>query len=208
MKILNLYSGIGGNRKLWGGEHKITAVENRVDIAYIYKYYFPNDKMVIGDAHEYLLNHFKEFDFIWSSPPCQTHSRARFWAYKNNNKVHQKYPDMNLYQEILFLQHYYNGLWLVENVNPFYEPLINPTVKMGRHLFWCNFKIKRFDIKEVDIKSGSSKWKELYGFDLAKFKTESRNDQIYRNCVHPNTGLNILNCATGKTIKNKQCELF
>ena len=28
MKILNLYSGIGGNRKLWGDEHEVTAVEN------------------------------------------------------------------------------------------------------------------------------------------------------------------------------------
>ena len=26
-KILNLYAGIGGNRKLWGDEHEITAVE-------------------------------------------------------------------------------------------------------------------------------------------------------------------------------------
>lgn len=24
MKILNLYAGIGGNRKLWGDEHEIT----------------------------------------------------------------------------------------------------------------------------------------------------------------------------------------
>lgn len=27
MKILNLYAGIGGNRKLWGNEHQITADE-------------------------------------------------------------------------------------------------------------------------------------------------------------------------------------
>ena len=27
LKILNLYAGIGGNRKLWGNEHDITAVE-------------------------------------------------------------------------------------------------------------------------------------------------------------------------------------
>lgn len=27
MKILNLYAGIGGNRKLWGDIHHITAVE-------------------------------------------------------------------------------------------------------------------------------------------------------------------------------------
>ena len=38
-------------------------------IAKIYKYNFPNDNIIVTDAHEYLLNHFKEFDFIWSSPP-------------------------------------------------------------------------------------------------------------------------------------------
>jgi DNA (cytosine-5)-methyltransferase 1 len=27
MRILNLYAGIGGNRKLWGDDHEITAVE-------------------------------------------------------------------------------------------------------------------------------------------------------------------------------------
>lgn len=35
MKILNLYAGIGGNRKLWGNEHEITAVELDPDIAAI-----------------------------------------------------------------------------------------------------------------------------------------------------------------------------
>ena len=69
MKILNLYAGIGGNRRLWGDDHEITAVELDPDIAKIYSDFFPNDKMVVGDAHQYLLEHFKGFDFIWSSPP-------------------------------------------------------------------------------------------------------------------------------------------
>ena len=74
MKILNLYAGIGGNRKLWGDEHKVTAVENVKEIAKVYKKFFPKDKIVITDAHQYLLKHYKEFDFIWSSPPCPSHS--------------------------------------------------------------------------------------------------------------------------------------
>jgi len=73
MKILNLYCGIGGNRKLWGDEHEITAVEHDPNIAKIYQDFFPNDKMIVGDAHQYLLDHYKEFDFIWSSPPCPSH---------------------------------------------------------------------------------------------------------------------------------------
>lgn len=64
MKILNLYAGIGGNRKLWGDEHEITAVENDPNIAKIYQEFFPNDTVIVGDAHKYLLEHYKEFDFI------------------------------------------------------------------------------------------------------------------------------------------------
>lgn len=208
MKILNLYAGIGGNRKLWGDEHKITSVEYRADIADVYCYYFPNDTLIVSDAHQYLLDHYKEFDFIWSSPPCQTHSRARLWGFKNTDKVEVKYPDMKLYQEIIFLQHYFSGLWVVENVKPFYEPLIKPKTELGRHLFWSNFKIIKTEIKEADIKKGNRKeWSELHGFDLSNFKILTRKDQIYRNCVHPETGLHILNCAMGIE-KVKQFQLF
>ena len=77
MKVLNLYAGIGGNRKLWE-DVEVTAVENNAQIAKIYQDFFPDDKMVIADAHQYLLEHYKEFDFIWSSPPCPTHSRFNF----------------------------------------------------------------------------------------------------------------------------------
>ena len=64
MKILNLYAGIGGNRKLWGDEHEIIAVELDPEIATIYQDYFPNDKVIVTDAHKYLLENYKEFDFI------------------------------------------------------------------------------------------------------------------------------------------------
>ena len=131
VRVLNLYAGIGGNRKLWEGVD-VTAVEYREDIAAVYKDHFPNDNVVVADAHQYLLNNYENFDFIWTSPPCQTHSRARMWGFKNNRKVEKEYPDMKLYQEILFLKHYFTGKWVVENVNPFYEPLIPPTKEMGR----------------------------------------------------------------------------
>ena len=83
MKILNLYAGIGGNRKLWGDEHEITSVEYNEDIAKIYKDFYPKDNVIIADAHTFLQEYFKEYDFIWTSPPCPTHSRMRFKAYCN-----------------------------------------------------------------------------------------------------------------------------
>jgi len=203
MKILNLYAGIGGNRKLWQ-DCQVTAVEYREDIAAVYRHYFPNDNLIIGDAHQYLLDHYKEFDFIWSSPPCQTHSRARLWGFRNSDKVETKYPDMKLYQEIIFLDNYFDGLWIVENVKPFYEPLIRPNRELGRHIFWSNFNIRHTEIKEADINRGNRKeWSELHGFDLTNHKLETRKDQIYRNCVHPETGLHILNCATGIFTQSK-----
>lgn len=108
------------------------------DIANVYKQNFPNDIVIVGDAHQYLLDHCHEFDFIWTSPPCQTHSRMM----KATRHKKNRYTDMSLYQEILFLQHFYKGKWVVENVKPYYEPLIKPKAVIGRHYFWANFEIK------------------------------------------------------------------
>src|SRR4030042_1828158 len=124
MKILNLYAGIGGNRKLWGDDHEITAIENVPEIAKIYQDFFPKDKVIVTDAHQYLLEHFEGYDFIWSSPPCPTHSQIRynigFRANRKYRKVKAIYPDMDLYQEIILLKSYYSGKWVVENTIPYY----------------------------------------------------------------------------------------
>lgn len=208
MKILNLYAGIGGNRKLWGDDHEVTAVEYREDIAFVYMDHFPKDRMNITDAHQFLLDHYSEYDFIWSSFPCQTHSRSRYWRHSTLNE--QKYPDLGIYQEIIFLQHYFKGKWVVENVDPFYDPLIRPTAEIGRHLFWANFRIGHFETKQSLITEGKrDDWKEMYGFDLSRFDIETRKDQIYRNCVHPETGKYILDCVIGIIqAKTKQIDLF
>ncbi|NBU34794.1 DNA cytosine methyltransferase, partial [bacterium] len=125
LKILNLYACLGGNRYKWDevADIEVTAVELDIELAKAYQERFPNDKVIVTDAHQYLLEHYKEFNFIWSSPPCPTHSKARFWAYGKKNPV---YPDMKLYEEIIFLQHHAteNQKWIVENVNGYYEPLI------------------------------------------------------------------------------------
>lgn len=143
MKILNLYAGIGGNRKLWGDEHDITAVELDPDIAAIYQDFYSNDTVVVGDAHQYLLDHYKEFDFIWSSPPCQTHSSFRFNINVRFRGTPPKYPDMTLYKEVIFLKHHATGKYVIENVKPYYEALVQPTSILQRHYFWANFEINQ-----------------------------------------------------------------
>jgi len=202
MKILNLYAGIGGNRKLWG-DVEVVAVENNPYIAKIYQDYFPKDEVVVGDAHEYLLNHYDDgFDFIWSSPPCTSHSRARMWGWKNDKRVKKLYPDMHLYEEIIFLQNYYqqqfNGKWVVENVIGYYPPLIVPQ-KIGRHYFWSNFVIRDLKHEKSNINRGSIKeWEEKTGFSLqGKDVGGHRKDAILRNCVEPELGLHIFQEAIG-----------
>lgn len=207
MKILNLYAGIGGNRKNWGNEHEITAVEINPDIAKIYQDFFPEDKVIIIDAHQYLLEHYKEYDFIWSSPPCQTHSRMN----KNFNIV--RYPDLKLYEEIIFLQNWFEGKYCVENVWSYYKPLIEPQIR-NRHFYWCNFFIEQTskknpkkEIYNIIAQKTKRKRKNYDGqivnmklkdgiFNISKYKiSNARKDQILRNCVKPEEGKYILDQA-------------
>lgn len=196
IKVLNLYAGIGGNRKLWENV-EVTAVEWSEEIANVYKEFHPNDNVIVGDAHEYLAKNWKNFDFIWSSPPCQSHSKVRMMASKGGS-YDSVMPDMKLWAEIIFLQHFTNNTsikFVVENVKPYYEPFVQPTTKLGRHLFWSNFEIPKIEIKDglTHNERGSS---EKGYFDLRNFKLNHRKDQIIRNCVDPNVGKYILECVT------------
>ena len=190
MKILNLYAGIGGNRKNWGDEHEITAVEYLLEIAKIYQDFFPNDKVIVADAHKYLLDHYKEFDFIWSSPPCPSHSRVRKATEHQNVPI---YPDMKLYEEILFLQGYFKGKWCVENVVAWYEPLIRPN-HIADHYFWTNFILRDFTGGGRGHEAGVKKLSEIKGFNLDKYKGIDKVKTL-RNCVEPELGKHILDLA-------------
>ena len=190
MRILNLYAGIGGNRKLWGNEHDITAVELRPEIAAIYHDLYQNDTVIVGDAHQYLQEHYSEFDFIWSSPPCQTHSQMRaLGVYAGRNKA--VYPDMKLYQEIIFLQLYAKCSWVVENVIPFYKPLIQPSFTIQRHHFWSNKFIFAQNFEADSIAKGSIQDRQAKkNINISKY-TGIDKRQVLRNCVQPELGLYV-----------------
>ena len=209
MKILNLYACLGGNRykcdevaKEAGIKIEITAVELDPEAARLYKERFPNDAVIIADAHQYLLDHYKEFDFIWTSPPCPTHSRIRFNQAKgrNDDVYKAEYPDMTLYQEILLLNNYFEGRYVVENVIPYYEPLI-PAQKRDRHLYWCNFTLPTIlSNRHVQVGTGTDEVKKLCEFhkiDLSTYKGEQRKDKIARNLVDFEAGKTILDTAMG-----------
>jgi len=204
-KVLNLYAGIGGNRKLWE-DVEVTAVEWDEEKAEVYRDHFPEDTVKVIDAHEYLRENHEEFEFIWASPPCPTHSKMRRMFHQDDNPV---YPDMKLYQEILFLKHTYDGDWVVENVEPYYEPLIEGQ-KRGRHLFWSNFYIPETDIRADNVKRQD--WGEdnqdpdgKYGFDVTGYGFSPRQKRkILNNCVNPKLGKHVFDAAT----KNRQTTLI
>ena len=207
MKILNLYACLGGNRYKWNEvkeDIEVTAVELDPELAKLYQERFPNDTVIVADAHQYLLDHYKEFDFIWSSPPCPTHSKARYWGFGKNG-LKPAFPDMKLYEEIIFLEYHFIGKWVVENVNPYYEAMLNPK-KRERHHYWTNFNLPSniSDRNDTSLVQ-SSRIKDLSNFndyDFTKYKGEQRRLKIARNLVDYKAGRTIFETMLG--IERKQ----
>ena len=214
MKVLNLYACLGGNRYKWT-DCEVTAVELDPEAARLYQERFPNDTVIIADAHEYLLNHFKEFDFIWSSPPCPSHSRVRI-SQKNRENFEFKYPDMKLYEEVIFLENFFDGKFVVENVIPYYEPLIKGQQR-GRHIYWTNFILPQ-DVGErlegkglISIaKNEVEQLSKFHDYDFRKYKGSQSMVKMARNLVDYEVGLTIFNTARGIIQKSNtsQGELF
>lgn len=173
-------------------------------IAAIYADLWPNDKVIVGDAHQYLLDHYNEYDFIWSSPPCPTHSQTNSFLHSQGVV---RYPDMKLWQEIIFLNTWHKGKWVVENVKPYYGDFARigaPQVR-GRHWFWANFKIPngldsvkmgRFDKLSNGQRGDKMENLEAHGFCIDKY-TGIDKGKVLRNCVTPEIGLAIFQAAKG-----------
>tara|TARA_R110000824_G_scaffold16368_1_gene67943 strand:- start:223 stop:867 length:645 start_codon:yes stop_codon:yes gene_type:complete len=214
MKILNLYACLGGNRYKWNevnNEIEVTAVELDEECAKLYQERFPKDKVIVADAHQYLLDHYKEFDFIWSSPPCPTHSRLQT-SLKTRAKM--KYPDMKLYEEIIFLDNFFNGKYCIENVIPYYNPLI-PAKKRGRHLYWTNFNLPNdlSGVKNPDftrVKNHISVMSKYHDYDFNKYKGKQARSKMANNLVYYEDGKIIFEVALGiiNKVKTNQTELF
>ena len=198
MRVLNLYAGLGGNRKLWL-DVDVTAIEFDPKISDVYKRLNPQDEVITCDAHDYLLKNHGNFDFIWSSPPCQSHSRM----IRSGRNRSPRYPDLRLYEQILMLKHDFKGLWVVENVKPYYKPLMEYQ-NIGRHVFWSNFKINKMEepkfknfINTANLqgKSALMEWLGIYYEENIYYGNNHCPAQILRNCVHPSVGLNVLDSA-------------
>ena len=203
MKILNLYACLGGNRYKWNEvkeDIQVTAIELDTELARLYKERFPNDTVIVTDAHQYLLEHYKEYDFIWSSPPA--------------NGKNPIFPDMKLYEEIIFLEHHFKGKYVVENVIPYYEPMLNP-FKRNRHLYWTNFKLpnklsNRTNSGKLNQKSVMQDLCNFHNYNFKKYKGSQRMLKIARNLVDYEAGKTIFETVLGIVNDNnkKQTKLF
>jgi len=206
MKVLNLYAGLGGNRMHWK-DCEVTAVEYTEKIADIYKKQYPQDTVIVADAHQFLLENFGNYDFIWSSPPCQSHSRM----IRSGKNRKPRFIDLKLYEEILLLRSDFKGKWLVENVVPWYTPLVTPSKKVGRHLFWSNFEIKAEDVQSPKgfinktTLEGAEALKEWLGIAYEGSIYYQGNHcpaQVLRNAVHPEIGKQIMD-SLREDLKNE-----
>lgn len=198
MRILNMEAGLGGNSNLWDDvKHEIVNVELDPRIAGVLQERKPRQIVLVEDAHEYLLRHYKDFDFVWTSKPCQTHSKMNLFT--RHNTV--RYPDGKLFECIIFLQHRFKGKWVAENVVPYYKPYGDPK-RIGRHLFWSNFEIPDFDIPTppnfINLANNAGKkimmdWLDIHYEKNIYYGNNHCPVQILRNCVHPKLGEHVFN---------------
>lgn len=162
LRVLNAFAGLGGNSMHWDN-CEVVAIEENEKIAAVYQKLHPTHEVIVGDAYQFFKENHESFDFAWFSPPCQKHSRM---MKATRHKV-ADYPDFRLYELITFLQHFFKGDWVVENVVPYYEPLIKPFSFMD----WLGMQ---FD-------------------EVIYYKGNHCPVQVLRNCVHPVLGQSIFN---------------
>ena len=205
MRILNLFAGIGGNRALWGSDHEITAIEYDPEIAGIYQKRFPDDTVHVTDAYSYFEDNFMEFDFIWASPSCLTHTNINRvllgYAYSGRTTARMfRMPDFRLWSLIAFLQNLVRAEFVVENVKPYYKPFISPTFELGRHYYWASRYIQpvsrdgRADVGKMDKMVTIEELCDIHHIDIEMFGEMNREKihKLLRNCVKPLDGKAIL----------------
>ena len=201
MKILIGCAGLGAESELWDDNvNDITHVEIDPKIGGVLQERKPNRKVIISDAYDYLLKNSRNFDFVWFSPMCQGNSRM----IRGGRNRKPRFPDLKLYEVKIFLDYNFKGKYVIENVVPYYKPLIKPTAKIGRHLFWSNFPIdESFKCNQPKgfIKTGTvkgseelKKWLGIHYEGNLYYNGNHDPCQVLRNCVHPDLGSHVFRC--------------
>ena len=105
----------------------------------------------------------------------------------------------------------FKGKYVVENVIPYYEPLI-PAKKRGRHLYWTNFNLpSNLGERKGGIMEGKdevNRWCDFHDYDFFKYKGSQRLDKIARNLIDYEVGKTILDTVMGIKPKSTKSKLF
>lgn len=200
LHVLNAYAGIGGNRHLWPTEWRVTAVELDPRVAAEYGRRYPDDVVLVEDAHIAVLERASDFDAVWTSPPCPTHSRlARVNASRYGTAL---VPDHRLLDEISSLRAA-GGLYVVENVHSYYRPPVLPDLVTDRHYYWMSKvpdMLAPLDRVVIGHWGGTTSSEELaraYGLPPLARGSVPRRDLAMRNAVAPLEGLQVAVAAFG-----------
>ena len=94
-------------------------------------------------------------------------------------------------------------MWVVENVVPYYDYLIEPETVIGRHVFWSNCDLQGIQDEPRPVNfinltnvAGMRKLQEWLGIYYEKpvyYEGNHCPSQVLRNCVHPKLGRRVLN---------------
>lgn len=131
---------------------------------------------------------------------CQANSRM----IRSGKNRKPRLPDLLLYEFKIWFDCNYKGKYVIENVIPYYQPVIEPTAKIGRHLFWANFPIsedfhinqpKGF-INKTTVKGAEElkKWLGIHYKGNLYYNGNHNPGQVLANCVHPDLGKHIYDC--------------
>jgi hypothetical protein len=106
---------------------------------------------------------------------------------------------MSLYQEIIILQTFapINCKWIIENVIPYYDFLIQPSMILGRHAIWTNFYIEEKSFNEINVckqKNEREYLQKMHNVNLDQYKNIDKR-KVLRNMVNSEIGKHILDCA-------------
>lgn len=109
---------------------------------------------------------------------------------------------MKLYSLIIFLDIWFKGNWVVENVRSYYNPLIKPTAIIDHHFIWSNISLrnKKYsrpgNLKDLntEILCGllHIDYEFIKSFTIKNWGNHDSKRQILRNCVLPEVGKYIL----------------
>jgi len=156
------------------------AVDNDRKVLQVHSLLNPHSKTVLEDAWLISDDRLLQYDFVWASPPCESHS-VLCWKRKDKPK-----PDMRLWWLIRRLRKL-KVPFIVENVRPYYGTILKPTAKAGRHLLWSNLSLKSVQLNSnvtfYDIHNRRDALVEYHGLPGWVARVATRD--MLRDMMHP-----------------------